>query len=101
MAEAELQLSNGRIAIIDAEDLAKVIRWRWHARYCKPLYYAARTTSTYPNHVRKVVSIYLHSFLKNPPKGMQVHHVNGDTLDDRKRNLEIVTPAENLRRRRL
>lgn len=99
MPEVELALSNGFVTIIDAEDLASVCRWHWHARYCKPDRYAARTTSKWTDGIRKVRAIYLHRFLLNAPPGMQVDHLNSDPLDNRRRNLELVTPEENLARR--
>ena len=98
--EVEFTLSNGFITIIDAEYLAKIDMYHWHARYCRPSRYAARTTSRRIGGVRKVIAIYLHRFLLNVPTDMQVDHKNSDTLDNRKSNLEIVTPDENLARRR-
>lgn len=32
------------------------------------------------------------------PRGYVIDHVNGDTFDNRKSNLEVVTRAENTRR---
>ena len=37
----------------------------------------------------------LHRFIMNPPEGMQVDHINGNTYDNRKCNLRIVTPQQN------
>ena len=99
-AEAKILLSNGLITVIDAKDVPLVKRWRWHGRNCGAGTYAARTTSIYPKgQRRKVVNIYLHRFLTSCPAGLQVDHRNGDTLDNRRRNLEIVTPATNCQRR--
>jgi hypothetical protein len=99
LIEIEFPLSNGFVTIIDAEDLDKVKAYGWHARFCKPSRYAARTTSQRSNGRRRVIAIYMHRYLLNAPAGLQVDHLNCDTLDNRKNNLELVTPDENQARR--
>lgn len=37
---------------------------------------------------------YLHRILTNAPAGLHVHHKNHNTLDNRKQNLEVLTPKE-------
>lgn len=37
----------------------------------------------------------LHRLIVDAPKGMQVDHINGNKLDNRKENLRIVTPKQN------
>jgi hypothetical protein len=34
----------------------------------------------------------------NPPKGYQVDHINNNPLDNRSRNLKVVTKQQNLRK---
>jgi hypothetical protein len=46
-------------------------------------------------------TVYLHRLLMQPPPDMEVDHLNFNKLDNRRANLEVVTPAENLRRARL
>jgi hypothetical protein len=44
------------------------------------------------------VFTHLHRYLTNCPDGFVVDHVNGDSLDNRMSNLEVVTDGENKRR---
>lgn len=86
---AELELSRGKVAIIDDEDLERLSEWKWsyHA-----LGYAYRMIG--PGKARK--AIYLHRFLAGV-SGKDVDHINGNGLDNRKINLRTATRAENLR----
>lgn len=38
---------------------------------------------------------YLHRWLMKPPKGMVVDHINGNILDNRRKNLRVCTRKEN------
>ncbi len=39
--------------------------------------------------------IDMHRLIMNPPKGMEVDHINGNRLDNRRENLRIVTSQQN------
>jgi len=106
------------IALVDDEDFERVNAYKWcvshEGRGTK--YYAIRRqlikggkrTKKYSKK-RKVhyyhyesVKIRMHRFILNMPLGkddeLVVDHLNGDSLDNRKENLEIVTQAENMNR---
>jgi hypothetical protein len=40
---------------------------------------------------------YLHRLITNAPRGKQVDHINGDTLDNRRSNLRVCSHMENQR----
>lgn len=82
-------------AIIDADDLPRVERIRWGARKSASGVYA-HATSLYgiPKHHTR-----MHAFILKAEPGQLIDHINGDTLDNRKANLRIVTAAQNAQNR--
>ncbi len=44
---------------------------------------------------------HLHRYLMQPPDGLVVDHINGNSLDNRRANLRIVTQAQNMQNMRL
>ncbi len=47
------------------------------------------------------VSVLMHRIIMNPTTGMEIDHINGDGLDNRKCNLRVCTREENSRNRKL
>ena len=95
-----LSLTQGKVAIIDAEDYLKVCGYFYYLS----LGYAVRSVTQ--NFLTKSGRraqrlVFLHRDIMNPPKGMQVDHINGDPMDNRKCNLRICTAQQNSRNRRL
>ena len=83
-------LTNGGFTIIDDEDAAVIGEFKWH-RCGVGARYAGRMTSQ-PGKKRR---IYLHRALMDAPDGLEVDHINGDPLDNRRQNLRLVTRAQN------
>lgn len=75
---------------IDTKDLEKVssIKGKWHANK----HHTGRYYIRGPYKSKKVL---LHRFLMEPSEKMVVDHINNNSLDNRRRNLRIVTNAEN------
>lgn len=93
-----IELTKGFAAIIDAEDFRRVNRHKWYAHQS-----AGSKRKHGQPYARACIDgrkVYLHRFIMQAPEDMHVDHVNRQTLDCRKRNLEIVTIAENQKRKR-
>ena len=79
---------------IDLDELSRVIQYKWYCHeYENFKQYCQGTLDTGEK-------IRLHHFIlgiqKNTLKGKVVDHINGDSLDNRKSNLRIITQQENL-----
>lgn len=79
----------GVFAIIDPEDYEKVSAFgKW---YRNDSGYAQKKTRI----KGKNLSIRMHRVVADPPKGVEVDHISGDRLDNRKANLRVVSHAIN------
>ena len=96
-----VRLSQGLYAKVDPEDFYELIKYKWHAHRSSRTYYANRVEITKKQ--RKCVSMHrfvMSEALKGYGVEMQVDHINGDGLDNRKANLRLATAAQNSRNRR-
>ena len=89
---AHIPLTQGKVALIDAEDYASLIRYKWHVGKNKRVFYASTCV--------KSRTLFMHRVIMRPPKGMVVDHINHDGLDNRRSNLRICTNAQNVRNSR-
>jgi hypothetical protein len=88
---ASLTLTKGYVAIIDDEDFEFLSRWKWCASQCGQSFYAMR------GQLRegKQQFFYLHRIILNAQKGQYVDHIDGDTMNNSRNNLRIVTAKQN------
>ena len=85
-----ISLSNGKWALVDSSDFAMITKWRWTWKRSHSLVYAVRKI-----HVNgREVLIRMHRQVMGNPKGMHIHHSNGNTLDNRKCNLAALTEEQ-------
>ena len=87
-----IQLTKGYVAIIDDEDFERVSKIKWHVHTVndplKPPYASGYLKKPYR-------LVLLHRFIMNPPKDLQIDHINGNSLDNRKSNLRVCTANQN------
>jgi hypothetical protein len=85
-----LPLTRGKFAFIDYEDFDRCIQHSWSA--------AKTTYNNYRAEARiKGKLVRLHRFIMNPLPSEDVHHKDGNPLNNRKSNLEVCSRSYNLR----
>lgn len=87
----EVPLANGRgVALVDDEDAGRVLGHRWYRHEVKGCIYA-----------RSRQAGYLHRIVAGLQRGdgLEVDHISGDGLDNRRSNLRVLTHAQNQQNR--
>ena len=86
----EIPLTQGQVAIVDDEDFVLMGDYKWSLSSSG---YACR--DQYIN--GKPKRLYMHRVIMgNPCNGYEVDHINGNSLDNRHKNLRLVTHRQNL-----
>lgn len=83
----EIPLTQGKVAIVDDADYADVSQYEWHINAGTG--YAARRDWQAKRYV------LMHRHILAAPQGINVDHINGDKLDNRRSNLRLATTAQN------
>ena len=88
----KIDLNRGYQALVDDEDYELLSQWNWTAHIARQgrVVYAVRYLRKPHRH-----SIGMHRFIMNAPKGMEVDHINGNSLDNRRSNLRICSRIQN------
>ena len=92
-AIVEIPLTRGLKAIIDAEDLLIVSKYKWCAKKSGDRFYAVAYVRGGGRKENK--QIHLHRLIMNYFGPLDIDHINGNQLDNRKCNLRIVTRTQN------
>lgn len=94
-----VELSQNYVTIIDTEDFRRVNKHSWHVHKSKGT--TKKLGEPYARATIQGKKVYLHRFLMgaNDPRD-HVDHANQCTLDNRRSNLCVVKPADNMKNRR-
>lgn len=87
----EIQLTQGKVALVDDEDFDRVNQFKWHAHFDGWNWYADRAL---PRKDGKQGHLKLHQFLL--PGRKRVDHKNGNGLDNQKHNLRPASHGQNI-----
>jgi len=85
-----IKLTKGALTIVDDEDYILLSKNKWHLHSGG---YASCKGTRVNNPKRS--SIYMHRLIMGCPKDMEIDHINGNKLDNRRRNLRICTTSQN------
>ena len=88
----KIPLTQGYYALVDDKDFEWLSELKWSVN--------RKRHSLYAQHAKmrsgKGKIFYMHRLIMNAPKGKQVDHINGNTLDNTRSNLRICSSSENL-----
>jgi hypothetical protein len=85
----------GLVALVDDEDYLWLRQWNWSAVSTQRLNggYAMRRDN------QSGKTILMHRIILDAPEGIEVDHINGNGLDNRRANLRLVTVQQNRQNR--
>ncbi len=85
-----IQLTRGKFTIVDDSDFELVNKFTWHANKSNGWY-----AKTFINNNGKFVTLQMHRLILGCPEDMQIDHINGDGLDNRRENLRLCNNTQN------
>ena len=93
-----IELTRDQVAIVDDEDFERLAQWRWFCGLSqdKKRFYAVRTAKSSDGAHTPGIRILMHRVILGVKKGVLVDHQNMNGLDNRKQNIRICTPSQNL-----
>ena len=96
----EIELSQDRVALVDAEDFSRLINRNWSCahgggcrRYPRAVSWVGRKDG------KTIPRLAMERVILKVPPWMHIDHINGNTLDNRKCNLRWATNSQNMMNR--
>jgi len=90
----EIKLTQGKVALVDDADYPSLNQYKWFVVKAPHTYYAYRT-----NKQHQIVR--MHRSILDAPDGLEIDHINGNGLDNRRSNLRFCKHSENLKNQKL
>jgi hypothetical protein len=97
----EIQLTQGKVAIVDDEDFEYLNQWKWCLRGTgRGKFYAIRGFRKSKKN-NKTGSVRMHRQIMKVEKGFVVDHIDGNTLNNKKNNFRICTQSDNCKNQKM
>lgn len=87
----QINLTRGKVAIVDDEDFEYLNQWSWTASFRNNIWYATRSVGGRKNRQ----AVQMHRLVVNAQIGTLVDHIDGDGLNNTRANLRCCTRAQN------
>jgi len=86
----EINITQGKKVLVSNEDFLKVSQFNW--AYSASTGYAVRKGR---KKLKEPRTVHMHRFIMDVPPGIQVDHINGNKLDNRRSNLRLASVQKN------
>jgi hypothetical protein len=94
----EIPLTQGKVAMVDDDDFEWLNQWKWRVCWMPGSQnFIARSQLPRGTGSR---SLIMHRLILNAPPGVEVDHINHDTLDNRRGNIRLCSSSQNKMNRR-
>lgn len=90
----EIVMSSGQTVLVSDEHYDWLNQWKWKAIKSKTRVYAGRSVRSKES-PSGYATVLMHRLVVDAPRGLQVDHINSNTLDNRIENLRVCTSSEN------
>lgn len=90
-----IPLTQGKFAIVDDKDYPSLSKHKWYARRVGVLFYAGRGEKRNG----KRFNVHMHREIMKTPANLDTDHLNGNGLDNRRKNLRVCSHADNMNNR--
>ena len=94
----KIKLTKGYFAIVDDEDVELIANYSWRAIPTRNTVYAKAYVRGSGR--KNPQQVFMHRLIMNAPSGVEVDHINGDGLDNRKENMRLCSHSQNLQNQR-
>jgi len=90
---AEIILAGGKICLVDPGDFEYLNQFKWFLKKSASKYYVVTTMRV----LGKKIFVRMHRVVALTPPWLLCHHINGNSLDNRRANLQNMTEYDHVK----